>query len=488
MVFKGIRSRVRSLLSRQSTTDLGFHRPTIVTRDHHPVSRKMISSNALKVLYRLESAGFQAFLVGGCIRDILLGVKPKDFDIATNAHPEQIHKLFRNSRLIGRRFRLVHVHFGREIIEVATFRASHDSEESKGKSATSDHGMLLRDNVYGTVEDDASRRDFTANALYYTVSDFSIHDYGTGLKDIEARTLRMIGTPAVRYQEDPVRMLRAIRFAAKLNFEIEEETKAPIKDMAVLLANIPSARLFDEVLKLFQSGHAEQSFLLLREYGLFKFLFPETDELLDDTSNPENAKFIENLILATCRNTDKRIKADRPVTPIFLFAAFLWPKVMQHWAYQKENMPPVPALSKAANLTLDVQVKSTAIPRRFSTAIKEVWDLQIRLEKRNGRKAYQAMEHPRFRAAYDFILLREQAGENLNGLGDWWTQFQSSDDNAKKDMADKTPGTKKPKRRYYKSNSNKAKNGNKPGGNRRNSGNNRSNSNRSSNQRGNSQD
>ncbi|GLQ33663.1 polynucleotide adenylyltransferase PcnB [Litoribrevibacter albus] len=440
MVFKGIKKRVQHFLNRKTDSTSEHSGPRTIGRDSHPVSRKQISNNALKVLYRLESAGFEAYLVGGCIRDILLDHQPKDFDIATNAHPEQVHKLFRNSRLIGRRFRLVHVHFGREIIEVATFRANHPEDAApvatiKGqhKSATSNSGMLLRDNVYGTVEEDAARRDFTANALYYSISDFSIHDYGDGMEDITNRTLRMIGEPTVRYQEDPVRMLRAIRFAAKLDFTIETATQAPIQEMGKLLLNIPSARLFDETLKLFQSGHAEQSFRLLREHKLLRFLFPETDELLDqDTSG-----FVERLILCTCQNTDKRIAEDKPVTPIFLFAAFLWPKVQQRWQEQKEFMPPVPALTKAAQLVLDEQVKITAIPRRFSTAIKEIWDLQLRLQRRNGKKAFQMLEHPRFRAAYDFILLREQAGENLDDLGAWWTDFQSSDDNIKQKMASK---------------------------------------------------
>jgi poly(A) polymerase len=453
MVFKGIKRRVQHLLSR--STESGSTSPIIISRDEHPVSRKQISNNALKVLYRLESAGFQAFLVGGCIRDILLDHEPKDFDIATNAHPEEVHKLFRNSRLIGRRFRLVHVHFGREIIEVATFRANHPEaaqpvKQAKGqqKSATSDAGMLLRDNVYGTVEEDAARRDFTANALYYSISDFSILDYGQGITDIQNKVLRMIGEPAVRYQEDPVRMLRAVRFAAKLDFDIEEKTQAPIPDMGKLLLNIPPARLFDEVLKLFQSGHAEQSFTLLREHELFRFLFPETDQLINEASNAPlvSSEYIEKLILCTCRNTDKRIAEGKPVTPIFLFAAFLWPKVMEHWTDLKQHMPPVPALTKASQLVLDQQVKATAIPRRFSTSIKEIWDLQIRLERRNGKKAFQMMEHPRFRAAYDFILLREQAGENLNGLGQWWTDFQNSDDQAKQKMANRSGQPRRGKR------------------------------------------
>ncbi|GAA3927529.1 polynucleotide adenylyltransferase PcnB [Litoribacillus peritrichatus] len=442
MVFKGIKTRVKSLLSRSASQVSEDIRPSIIPRDNHPVSRKLISNNALKVLYRLESAGFQSYLVGGCIRDVLLNHTPKDFDIATNAHPEQIHKLFRNSRLIGRRFKLVHVHFGREIIEVATFRAGHEETKSSAKSATNDSGMLVRDNVYGTVEEDASRRDFTANALYYSVSDFSILDYGQGMDDILSKTLRMIGEPRVRYQEDPVRMLRAVRFAAKLGFTIEAATQEPIADMGVLLANIPSARLFDEVLKLFQSGHAEDSFRLLREHGLFKFLFPETDELL----NRDDSGYIEALIQATCKNTDARIRSNKPVTPIFLFAAFLWPKVMEHWAEQKQYMPPVPALTKSAHLTLDAQVKATAIPRRFSTAIKEIWDLQLRLERRNGRKAFQLAEHPRFRAAYDFVLLREQAGEDLSGLGRWWTDFQNSDDQLKQKMVSKTGHPSRTKR------------------------------------------
>ena len=261
--------------------------PTIITRDEHDISRRDISDNALKVLYRLKDAGYQGFLVGGGVRDILLGKQPKDFDIATDAHPEQVHKLFRNSILIGRRFRLVHVRFGREVIEVATFRASHLSSENSNQAKQSESGMLLRDNVYGTVDDDAMRRDFTINAMYYNINGFTIHDFAGGIDDIEKRSIRMIGDPQARYREDPVRMLRAIRFAAKLDFEIESATAEPMHTLGHLLEPIPAARMFEEVLKLLLSGNGEQTYYLLRDYDLFKCLFPATDAAIENDETPE---------------------------------------------------------------------------------------------------------------------------------------------------------------------------------------------------------
>src|SRR5690554_6525789 len=301
--------------------------PRILTRDQHSVSRKDISEAALKVLYRLHNAGFQAYLVGGCVRYLLLGLHPKDFDVTTNATPEQIRKLFRNCRLVGRRFRLAHVVFGREIIEVATFRGHHDSADSDdsikvGKQDA--EGMLLRDNVYGSIEEDAQRRDFTINALYYNVTRGTIHDYVNGVQDIRNQRVRLIGNPVQRYQEDPVRMLRAVRFAAKLDFEIEPHTAAPIAELAELLYDIPAARLFDEVLKLFLGGQGERTFDLLLEYDLFAPLFPDTDEAID-----EQPEYTLKLIRQALRNTDQRINEGRPVTPAFLFAALLWPALPQ---------------------------------------------------------------------------------------------------------------------------------------------------------------
>ncbi|GAB3483902.1 polynucleotide adenylyltransferase PcnB [Marinomonas epiphytica] len=407
--------------------------PIIISRDEHSLSRQHLSPNAVKVLYRLNKAGFDAYLVGGCIRDHLIGIEPKDFDVVTNATPEEVHDLFSNSRLIGRRFRLVHVTFGREIIEVSTFRANQGQEVPeptansglKGKdSAKSSHGIILRDNVYGTIDEDAERRDFTFNALYYNVQDFSIHDYCGGLADIAAKKIRIIGDPRQRYQEDPVRMLRAIRFAAKLGFEIEETTAAPIKEMAHLLDHIPPARLFEEVLKLLGSGNGIETFHLLRQYGLFKYLFPDTEAILQSGWKREDIS-PEAFILQGLKNTDVRIQSGKSTAPYFLYAILLWPSVvMRHEEFMAQGMPATPALHQAASMVLDNQVASTAIPRRFSTPMREIWDMQFRLPKRYGKRAFALLGHPRFRAGFDFLLIRELSGTELGGLGAWWEAFQ----------------------------------------------------------------
>lgn len=409
------------------------------------------------MLYRLKNSGYESYLVGGCVRDLLLGLNPKDFDIATNATPEQVRGLFNNSRLIGRRFKLVHVTFGREIIEVATFRAGHEeTADDKNKSSTNDQGMLLRDNVYGTLEDDAVRRDFTVNALYYGVQDFSIKAYGPGLKDLKSRTLRIIGEPEVRYREDPVRMLRAARFAAKLDFQIEAKTKAPIKDLYPLLFNIPPARMFDEVLKLFLSGRAVATFDQLRTLGLFEPLFPATAQLLNEQIEADvDREFIDRFLHQALLNTDDRIERGRPVTPAFLFAAFLWP-VVDHKAKQlvESGTPVIPAFHQAAQQTISEQCRHTAIPKRFSSQMREIWDLQHRLPRRTPKRALDLLEHPRFRAAYDFLLLRESAGENMDGLGQWWTDFQEAKPGDRESMVKELgPGGKKrsqrkPRKRY----------------------------------------
>ncbi len=421
----------------------------IIPRDNHPISRKDISSPALKVLYRLNNANYQAYLVGGGVRDLLLGLHPKDFDIATDAHPEEVHGLFKNSRLIGRRFKLVHVLFGREVIEVATFRGHHEAPAlSANQSTSSEHGMLLRDNVYGTMEEDALRRDFTVNALYYCVKDFTIYDYANGLEDIEKRELRLIGDPATRYREDPVRMLRAVRFAAKLDFTIASETEKPIFELASLLGNIPAARLFDEVLKLMLSGKALTTFRMLQHYNLFGQLFPGAERSLKQ--GPDRyLKLVEQALV----NTDERIKQRKPVTPAFLYASLLWPALEDQWEKNKGNgTPPFPALQQAAQKVITIQCKSTSIPKRFSLNMKEIWELQLRLPRRNGNKAAQMISHPRFRAAYDFLLLREQSGENLDGLGQWWTDYQASDENAQRKMSNGAkehgPRPRRRKKRY----------------------------------------
>ena len=391
----------------------------VIPRDEHGVSRSNISENALKVLYRLHKAGYQALLVGGGVRDTLLGLHPKDFDVATDATPEQVNKLFRNSRLIGRRFKLVHVMFGRDVIEVATFRAPPGEQHSQNQASTGSEGMILRDNVYGTRGEDAMRRDFTINALYYNIADFSVLSYAGGWEDLQHRTLRLIGDPATRYREDPVRMLRAVRFMGKLDFELAPETAAPLHELAPLLEQVPSARLFDESLKLFLNGHAQPTFELMREYRLFEHLFPAAAECLS------NDEFALALARNTMANTDLRIQAGKSVTPYFFLSALLWPAVlkMQH-NLEAKGMEPHPALHKAIDSVLAYQCQFTAIPRRFTISMREVWELQLRLPRIRSRKCQDLLGHPRFRAAYDFLLLREQSGEDLDGLGQWWTDYQ----------------------------------------------------------------
>lgn len=407
--------------------------PTIITRDHHPISRKDLSDNALKVLYRLKDAGYESYLVGGCVRDLLLGKHPKDFDVATAGHPDEVNDLFRNARLIGRRFRLVHVRFGREMIEVATFRADHESQKNLTDSHArqSEGGMLLRDNVYGSVEEDARRRDFTVNALYYSIEDFAIHDYANGMADLNNRVLRMIGDPEARYREDPVRMLRAVRFAAKLEFTIEPNTEEPIRRLSGLLANIPAARLFEEVLKLFLSGNAEMTYKLLREFDLFRHLFPLTEQALQQSDDPS----VELLILNALRSTDQRIRRGKSVTPAFLYAAMLWQPMQQRLEQlRREGVPPIPALHQASQEITQEQGRATSLPKRFSGPMREIWELQQRLPQRFGKRAEQLLQHPRFRAGYDFLLMREAAGAPLDGLGQWWTDFQAADEEQREEM------------------------------------------------------
>ena len=393
-------------------------KPQIIPRSEHGVSRSEISENALKVLYRLRNAGYHAYLVGGGVRDILLGLKPKDFDVATDAHPEQVRELFRNCRLIGRRFRLAHVHFGREIIEVSTFRASHiDAVDGEGHE---EDGRIIRDNVYGKLDDDVWRRDFTVNALYYNIEDYSIVDYVGGLEDIKKRQLRLIGIPEDRYQEDPVRMLRAIRFAIKLGFSIHPVSEQPIRKLAPLLEEIPEARLFEEFLKLFMSGQSEKAYQQLREYGLFAKLFPQTEEFLN-----RGDEFIHKLLISAFRNTDTRLAEDKPVTPAFLLAALLWVPVRDLANDHEANgLSEMDAIHLASDAVISHQISSTSMPRRFTHMARDMWALQVRLKNIRGKRPLKLLAHQRFRAAYDFLLLRAEAGENVQELASWWTEFQ----------------------------------------------------------------
>ncbi|RWX53944.1 polynucleotide adenylyltransferase [Photobacterium chitinilyticum] len=439
IIFNRVASFCRKVLNRDSSTlvteDLTLQ---IFQRQEHGISRKDISENALKVLYRLNKAGFDAYLVGGGVRDLLLHKQPKDFDIATNATPEEIKKLFRNCRLIGRRFRLAHILFGRDIIEVATFRGHHadtkPSIQNKQQVASQNQeGMLLRDNVYGTIDEDAERRDFTINALYYSIKDFTVNDYANGVHDLENRIIRLIGDPETRYREDPVRMLRAVRFAAKLDMEIESKTAAPIHQLANLLQDIPSARLFEESLKLLQSGNGLATYKLMREYNLFQQLFPLLSEHFTEDHSSQTEQMIEHILAAT----DKRIVEEKRVNPAFMYAAMLWyPMVTRAEEISiTSGLSYYDAFMVASNDVLDEQVKSIAIPRRFTTTVRDIWQQQMRFSRRSGKRAYKALEHPKFRAAYDFLEMRGNfESENIAELANWWNEFQSADRNRRGKM------------------------------------------------------
>ncbi len=425
-LFKSFRSPLKRTPRPRST-------PEILGPRQHSLQRGQFSRNAVSVVERLQKAGYQAYLVGGCVRDLLIGVQPKDFDVATSATPEQVRAEFRNARVIGRRFKLAHVHFGREIIEVATFRSNHpqgDEEEDSHLAARHESGRILRDNVYGTQESDAQRRDFTINALYFDVTGERVLDYAHGVHDIRNRLIRLIGDPEQRYLEDPVRMLRAVRFAAKLDFDIEQHSAAPIRRLAPMLRDIPAARLFDEVLKLFLAGYAEYTFDLLVEYDLFAPLFPASAKALE-----QNPEYTGKLIRQALANTDERIALGKPVTPAFLFAALLWPAIPARAAQlQARGMPPIPAMQEAAHDLISEQCKRIAVPKRFTLPIREIWDMQERLPRRQGKRADLLLENPRFRAGYDFLLLREEAGEQTGGLGDWWTDYQEANDSERRTM------------------------------------------------------
>ena len=407
-----------------------------IPRGQHNFPERDLGRNVITVLDTLTKAGFEAYLVGGSVRDGLLGRHPKDFDVATNATPEQVRSLFRNCRLIGRRFRLAHVRFGRDIIEVATFRAAHhNSDDDSHDAHQSDEGLLLRDNVFGTLDEDAIRRDFTANALYYRHTDGAILDFVNGYDDILQRRLRLIGEPEQRFREDPVRMLRAVRFAAKLDFQIDPATAAPIPALAELLGLIPPARLFEEFLKLFLSGHAQAVWPLLNQNGLTRWLFPGA---APDANTTPGADAMVQLAL---RNTDIRIAEDRHVTPYFLLAVLLWGPLQRLWqGYCANGMASAPALQKAIQQVIHEQSRHISIPKRYSMPMREIWDLQVRLHNRKGRRAEALLEHKRFRAAYDFLLLREATGEDLGGLGAWWTEFQQANPDQQQALQAQTPG------------------------------------------------
>lgn len=393
----------------------------------------------MKVLNRLQSEGFQAYLVGGSVRDLLLGKKPKDFDISTNATPSEVRKLFRNARIIGRRFKLVHILFHREIIEVATFRGGQNEENADQR--TNEQGMLVRDNVYGTLQDDVWRRDFTINALYYNLKDASVIDFTDGINDIHQRQLRLLGEPEIRYQEDPVRMLRAIRFAAKLHFDIAPDTANPIFKMKHLLANISSSRLFDEIVKLSLCGELNKAYDQLKTFGLLEILFPQAHQAL--ASDFPVQPFLESAFL----NTDKRVQEDKPVTPAFFFATLLWfpLRILSQHIQNTENLAPLAALEKAMHEIIFLQNKTIAIPKRFSQNMREIWLLQYLLPKRKGKKPFKLLEHPRFRAAYDFLILRAQVKDAPTTLAQWWSKFQDASEDVREKMCQEYNRRKNPK-------------------------------------------
>jgi poly(A) polymerase len=391
----------------------------IIPREQHTISRKNVSKAALRVLYRLNEAGYDAFLVGGAVRDLLLGGHPKDFDVATNATPDEVKKLFRNCRLIGRRFRLAHVVYGDEIIEVATFRGTGEEESGEGDRHIVD-GRILRDNVWGTIEEDALRRDFRVNAMYYDISDFSVRDYVGGMQDLEDRVLRLIGDPATRYREDPVRMLRAVRLAAKLGFRIDATASAPFAELGPLLSEASPARLFDESLKMFLAGHGLKSFRMLEQCGLLQFMFPATARALK-----RGDEALRALVEQGLANTDARIAEGKSVTPAFLFALLLWGEVrdLAHtWiTHGKDDNE---AWARAALHVVGEQCQRVAIPRRFTITMEEIWSLQPRFEQIQRKKVFRLLAHPRFRAAFDFLLLRGAESPALHELGQWWAHAQ----------------------------------------------------------------
>ncbi len=391
----------------------------IIPRSEHNISRKSISSGALRVLYRLHESGYAAFLVGGAVRDLLLGGHPKDFDIATDATPEDVKRLFRNCRLIGRRFRLAHVVFGQEIVEVATFRGS--SDDGSGDRHMVD-GRIVRDNVYGTIEEDAVRRDFTVNALYYNIADYSVRDYVGGYDDVRAKVLKLIGDPEQRYREDPVRMLRAVRLSAKLHFEISPEARAPFDELGELLLHAPPARLFDETLKMFLAGNGLKSFHALEKAGLLIDVFPLAARALAFRGGESFRALVE----AGLRGTDERIAADKSVTPAFLFAILLWGAVRAQVTREIDRgVDASLAWQRVSDHVITEQAKQVAIPRRFAVVMQEIWTLQPRLEQRMKKRVFRTMAHPRFRAAYDFLLLRAVEGPEVAELAQWWTHAQS---------------------------------------------------------------
>ena len=437
----------RPPLSTKKTTHRSNHaastKGAVVIEHHaHKLDRNLLSSGAHRTIEGLQKAGFEAYIVGGAVRDLLLNRIPKDFDIATDATPEEVNRVFRRSRIIGRRFRLVHVLFGDETLEVSTFRGSH--LEADGDSKVTDSGRIIRDNVFGSIVDDALRRDFTANALYYDPSSQQVLDFHQGYTDIKAGVLRMIGKPETRYAEDPVRMLRVVRLSAKLGLKIEPATQAPIAKMADLLQDVPPSRLFDEMLKLFLSGHAMESVSALREQHLHHGLLPMLDVVLEQPMG-------ERFVMLALKNTDDRVLSGKSANPSFLFATLLWHEMLAAWeTYKAEGHHLTPALHMAMNEVIATQAEKLAIHNRYTATMKEIWGLQPRFEQRAGKRPFGLLTHPRYRAAYDFLLLRCESGELPMEIGEWWTAFANAEGDARAEMLQADTSPKKRRKRNRK--------------------------------------
>ena len=444
-----IKKFIKRILGGKKTEE-NPHQPLVLGPQEHGINPQLLSPNAVRVTQTLQENGFKAFVVGGAVRDLLLGIKPKDFDVATNATPEQVKRLFRRAFIIGKRFQIVHVMFGQEIIEVTTFRGA--SAESAPKD---EHGRVLRDNTFGEQHEDAIRRDFTINAMYYDPASQAVLDYHDGIVDIRNKTLRIIGAPEARYREDPVRLLRVVRFAAKLGFTIDPATREPIQVMAPLINNVPAARVFDEMLKLLMSGHALACLQQLRKEGLHHGLLPLLDVVLEQ---PLGEKFVTLAL----ENTDERVRQGKGVSPGFLFASLLWHQVLEKWnAYKAAGEYPIPALHLAADDVLNTQTEKLALQRRIATDMRDIWAMQPRFERRTGKSPYKLLEHMRMRAGYDFLLLRCASGELDAEVGEWWTAFIAADGPGREELLARKPKSEgegqAPKKRRRRGGRNKTK-------------------------------
>ena len=437
-----LRAKSSNTKPRHKSVDFMQHGALCIAHKVHKIDRNLLSNAALKTTEGLHKAGFDAYIVGGAVRDLLLQHTPKDFDVVTDATPEEVNRIFRRSRLIGKRFRLVHVLFGDETIEVSTFRGSH--LEADGDSKVSDSGRIIRDNVFGSIVEDALRRDFTANALYYDPASQDVLDFHNGYADIKAGILRMIGKPEIRYAEDPVRMLRAVRLSAKLGLKIDPNTQAPIAKMADLLQDVPASRLFDEMLKLFLSGHAMQSVMALRAQHLHHGLLPMLDVVLEQPMG-------ERFVMLALQNTDSRILSGKSANPSFLFATLLWHEMLAAWeGYKKQGHHAIPALHMAMTEVIATQAEKLAIHNRYTATMKEIWGLQPRFEQRTGKRPFGLLTHPRYRAGYDFLLLRCESGELPMELGAWWTAFAEADGETRAGMLQADTSPKKRRRKPHK--------------------------------------